>query len=348
MRSSNMLRSGCRFLAWALLLALTVVTAGNFAAAWTDQPPPSDRFEFAIIGDLGYPPETEPLFANVLADLNMSPLDFVAHVGDLGNPAFESCTDDFQGRRLTQFQASAHPLIYTPGDNDWTDCWEDRAGNLDPFERLARVRAMFFLDENSLGQRQIPLIRQSRDPAYAKFRENARWNYGGITFLTIHYVDEVLGRTLEGDAEFAERNAANLAWLRQGFREARSGAGIVIMQQGNPFPERPTDLEAPAEPRRAFRELINALEEETLAFGSPVLFVHGDTHYFRVDKPLFRSAPGCRIGFMPPILGCQIVNFTRLEGFGNPTHHWVQVSVDASDPGVFTIRPRLVPANMVD
>ena len=45
------------------------------------------------------------------------------------------------------------------------------------------------------------------------------------------------------------------------------------------------------ETRRAtgFDEFLAALEKETLAFGKPVVYVHGDSHIFRVDKPLFGS-----------------------------------------------------------
>ena len=89
-----------------------------------------------------------------------------------------ACTDALRARRLAQFHASAHPLIYTPGDNEWTDCHEHKgvAGG-DPLERLATLRTLFFPDEQSLGQRNIPLMRQSAArPRFAKYRENARWD----------------------------------------------------------------------------------------------------------------------------------------------------------------------------
>ena len=96
-----------------------------------------------------------------------------------------------QARRLSQFNASIHPLIYTPGDNEWTDCHDaqgTKGGN--PLERLARLRSLFFADEQSLGRRKVTLTRQSRssDPVFAKYRENVRWDHGGVTFVTIHVV----------------------------------------------------------------------------------------------------------------------------------------------------------------
>ena len=69
------------------------------------------------------------------------------------------------------------------------------------------------------------------------------------------------------------------------------------------------------------------------------MLVHGDSHFFRIDKPL-----GYRRGRGP--LTPQLENFTRVETFGAPNHHWVQVFVSADDPNVFTFRPRIVDGNV--
>ncbi|HLN86026.1 MAG TPA: hypothetical protein VK200_06175, partial [Candidatus Limnocylindrales bacterium] len=61
---------------------------------------------------------------------------FVVHLGDLGIPPRGSCTNELWARRLAQFQASVHPFIYTPGDNEWTDCHEPTVKGGDPLERL--------------------------------------------------------------------------------------------------------------------------------------------------------------------------------------------------------------------
>jgi hypothetical protein len=82
------------------------------------------------------------------------------------------------------------------------------------------------------------LTRQSEDTRYTKFRENVRWTYGDVMFVTLHVIgsNNNLGRTPEMDAEYAERNAANLAWLRQAFDVAkRNGSkAIMIIAQANP------------------------------------------------------------------------------------------------------------------
>jgi hypothetical protein len=77
-----------------------------------------------------------------------------------------------------------------------------------------------------------------------------------------------------------------------------------------------------------------------MAFGKPVVLVHGDSHFFRIDKPLSPR----RVRGKPVTTALE--NFTRVETFGTPYHHWVHVTVDPNDPNVFTFGPRLVPANL--
>jgi len=164
-----------------------------------------------------------------------------------------------------------------------------------------------------------------------------------VTFLTLHVPgsNNGRGRTPEGDAEWAERNKANLAWLRQGFEHARANnsRAIMIMQQANLFPEFPPFPGTPKEPS-GYADLRSQLQKETVAFGKPVVLAHGDSHFFRIDKPL--SPMRVRGAAVTPALE----NFTRVETFGTPYHHWVHVTVEASDPNVFTFRPRIVTANL--
>src|SRR3954463_13540179 len=56
--------------------------------------------------------------------------------------------------------------------------------------------------------------------------------------ITVHIVGENdnFGRTPEMDAEHLERKAANIAWLKQAFAEAKAAnaRGVVILTQANP------------------------------------------------------------------------------------------------------------------
>ena len=325
--------------------SVAVAVMATFAAAPSRTQSQPQGFTFALIGDLGYYEEHEPWVTNVHAEIAKDAnLSFVVHVGDLSRPV-RACGEDLLKLRLSQFNGSPHPFVFTPGDNDWADC-HDKQGvkGGEPLGALKRLRNMFFAGDESLGQRKMKLTRQSATPEFATFRENVRWEMSGITFATLHMVgsNNNLGRTPEGDAEYAERNKANLAWLAQTFAHAKASnsRAVMILQQANIFTNILPLPEPPVEPS-GFKETHALLHRETVAFGKPVVVVHGDTHFFRIDNPFWQRPPRGKAG--TPALE----NFRRLETFGTPDHHWVHVSVDPNDPSVFTFRPRIVAANVI-
>lgn len=330
--------------------ALCIALLGGCATVEGSGEPEKNRFEFGLVGDQQYNPESEAKFPRIMEQMNRSNLAFVVHVGDFkGEPP--ACSDALFQQRKEEFNASKHPLIYTPGDNDWTDCHRSKPPS-DPLERLTKLREMFFEGNRSLGQRSLTLVRQGDDPQHAKYRENARWTFGNVLFATIHLVgsNNNLGRTAEADAEFRERNDANLAWIRQAFDTAKreGNAAVVLFTQANPIfedwlPKRRVGLLRVAPPSRkpsGFTDIVALLEREALAFKGPVVLMHGDTHYFRVDKPLFRTGEAGPANF-----GRQIENFTRVETFGMPEAHWVRVIVDLKDPHVFIFKEQVVDGN---
>ena len=95
-----------------------------------------------------------------------------------------------------------------------------------------------------------------------------------------------------------------------------------------------------------FQEFLVALRDEVVAFKKPVAYVHGDSHYFRTDRPMLDS------------LGRRLENFTRVETFGdnvfknnpewdNNNVHWVKVLVDSRTREVFSYQVQIVPGNRV-
>jgi hypothetical protein len=317
------------------------------------------RFEFGLIGDLPYSAEDERQFPNLVEDINKADLAFVVHDGDFQadfrgyRDGFIPCSDETFSDRKNLAQSFKHPFIITPGDNDWTDCHYVKTAKFDPLDRLAKFRELFFSGNQSLGQRPLTVTRQSSNPKYSKFVENLRWTYGEILFVTVHLVgsDNNSGRTSEMDAEAVERNTADLAWISENFEFAkRSGSkAIVIITQANPgfqnrWPEARfrrymlnSRINPPENKKTAYDDFLRALETETLRFASPVVFVHGDSHIFRIDKPLLNSKTGR-----------MIENFTRVETFGTPDVHWVRVIVDLNDPNIFTFKPEIVRKNIID
>jgi hypothetical protein len=359
-----------------LIISYVMLLLSGCATIQGEREMQSARFEFALIGDMPYDARTEKEFANVMKEINAADLAFVVHNGDFfGDGAFWTeqarpelalqrapfvfvgglppCSDETFKDRLGLAQNSRHPFVLTVGDNEWADCHRAKPRTYDPLERLAKLREMFFQGDQSLGRRTMRLTRQSEDGRYAKFRENVRWTRGDVLFLTLHIIgsNNNFGRTPEMDAEYSERNAANLAWMREAFDLAMRGGskGIMIIAQANPLFENSwtpstqqrymlsaLGLKPPATRRSTgFDQFLIALEKETVAFGRPVVYVHGDTHIFRVDKPLVGSTSG-RI----------IENFTRVETFGFPDTHWVRAIVDPRDPQVFSFRQEIVKDNL--
>jgi hypothetical protein len=188
---------------------------------------------------------------------------------------------------------------------------------------------MFFDGDQTLGQRTFALTRQSQaDTTFPKYRENVRWNLNGVTFITLHITgsNNGLGRTPDGDAEYAERTQANRGWLRRGFEHAKANnsRAIMILTQANLFPEFPPFPGTPQNPS-GYTDLRADLQKEAAGFSRPVVLVHGDSHFFRVDKPL--SPRPVRGTAVAPALE----HFTRVETFGSPYHHWVHVTMDPND-----------------
>ena len=70
------------------------------------------------------------------------------------------------------------------------------------------------------------------------------------------------------------------------------------------------------------------------------MLVHGDSHYFRIDKPLQDA------------VGNRIEHFTRVETPGDNAQsgsndvQWVSVAVDPSDPEVFSFKQEVVAENL--
>jgi hypothetical protein len=295
-------------------LALWWALAGFAAAA--------DPFTFAALGDTPYNAEEEARFVPLIAELNRNDLAFVIHIGDFKS-GWSDCSDELYRERGEWFGLSHHPLIYVPGDNDWTDCWRGPAGGYQPTERLLKLRELFFARPVSLGQRALHLERQTRSASPRPYPEHARWVHQRILFLTVNVPggDNNMSRDR---AEFLGRDAAAREWISASFRIARDRklAGVVLAMQANPW--------AAAGPRRrAYAPLLETLRTETRNFPGEVLLIHGDTHRHRVDRPL-----------IDPDTQERIPNFTRIEVFGSPTQNWVRVRVDETDAGVrFSAEP---------
>ena len=263
-------------------------------------PASAAQFSFAVFGDMPYNDWEEVQIVSMIGEMNRERLAFAMHVGDF-KLAQAECSDAAYLQRREWFGLSHSAFVYLPGDNEWYDCRRALGAGRDPLERLAKLREVFFSGDTSLGQRPLRLERQ-RDRG---FPEHQRWTIEDVVFATLNVPGPNNNRPQPQESK--PRTAALLDWMRETFSIARSRKlpAVVIALHADLWTGNP-----------AFAEILAALAEEAKAYSGSVLVVHGDTHWYRFDKPL-----------TDPKSGRTIDNVTRLEVFGSPFVNWSYVTV---------------------
>jgi hypothetical protein len=309
---------------------LFIVTA-VLILALTGRAGHAEPYTFVALGDTAYNGERDfPVYRALIAAVNEAKPAFAIHIGDIWGAG--NCHDAHYAQIGEFFAQYTVPVVYTPGDNEWTDCRHRAMGGYDAAERLAKLRSTFFAKAQSLGNPPLPLVRESDVSQYKTFVENARWEHGGVLFATVHVVGSHNNFSTTDATALAEavaRMQANIAWIRDSFRIARAGTyrAIVIAMHAEMFgADRTEDA--------AFEPIIDELRLGGERFGKPVLLVHGDSHQFTIDRPFLVQR-----GEGEPSLH---TNITRLEVYGAPEIGAVQVSVDPDSVGVFGFTPLLV------
>jgi len=306
---------------------LLLAACSIFLAQCAVRAPAPDAFAFAALGDTPYNEREEQAFVQAMQAMDAEPLAFVVHVGDFKAGGNSRCTDELYLRRKAQFESSAHPFVYTPGDNEWTDCRRKSNGGDDPIERLARLRQVFFTDARSMGRRRMPMEMQSQCLEAATpcrcgpFPENRRWEHGGVVFATINLQASNNNRGFDAanDREADCRDKANFAWLAQAEQRALGARALIILTQANLWDENPP----------TYRPYVDALVDMATRLRKPMLLVHGETHRFRHDSPFTDRS------------GTPVANPVRVEVYGSPFVGWVRINVDMARPEPFTIEPHL-------
>jgi hypothetical protein len=226
-------------------------------------------------------------------------------------------------------------LIYTPGDNEWTDCHRENNGAYDPLERLDALRSVFFgVPGSALGVRPTRLTTQAADPEHATFVENVRWVSAGTAFATVHAVgsdnglapwfggDETPEQTERRLAEVDARTKAALSWIDATFDHAenRSLRGVALSMQADTFM---------GEAQDGFAEIVRRIAERSRAFDGEVLLLQGDSHRYLVDQPLADGHEG--YGIREPV-----PNLTRVVVEGETVSEWLRLTVDPRAEDLFS------------
>lgn len=296
----------------ALLAALLSTAA--FAAK-------ADPFTFIALGDAPYgdPAVVYPQYETLIKTINDRAPQLVLHIGDIKSGS-TLCSDELILKQRDFMNSFSAPVIYTPGDNEWTDCHRPKAGEFDPIERLAFLRGAFFDGKTTLGAAKAEVTTQ----AEAGYPENARMMLNDVMFVTAHVVgsnNNFEPRDINAVTEFMARDAANIKWLEDSFAAAKDAKAIVIGQQADMFEFDWNAFDDETWLRHSgFGSYGARLIELSAAFGKPVLLVYGDSHIFHEGRPFPTLAP----------------NVLALEVPGEEQMHAVEVTVDPATTGVFS------------
>jgi hypothetical protein len=341
------------------LFAMAILAAGLAAA--TSAGAADNTATYAIIGDTPYGADQVANFANDVAAINADPdVSLVVHLGDIKNGS-TTCPTGYFDLIRADFGGFDDPLIYTPGDNEWTDCHRANNGAYQPAgppvtdpasvallgpnakgqpSRLDEVRRVFFPTPGlTLGMHPRPVEHQA-----APYVENVGWFEARTEFGVIDlpgsnndsapWFGAAETQELEDiqAAEVAGRTKADLDWLEHIFAAAQADKAkrVVIGIQADMWD--PNITGDPAS-YSAFTPFVQRLATLARAFKRPVLLLNGDSHVFTDDRPLADAAhPENR-----SIYGISgtVDNLRRItvNGSNTPCHEYLRLRFDPGDGG---------------
>jgi hypothetical protein len=296
--------------------------------------------------------DATPAFIKTIND--DSDISLVLHVGDI-HSGKQTCSLAYDQSIYDLWTAFKSPVVYTPGDNEWTDCHKSKEGGLDPLANLAYVRNVFFATSGNAIAVDKPLLSQATHfdanyPSDAEYVENVIWKQSGVVFVTLNVPggsnnDEDnwygLDRTQAQTDEVLKRTSADLRWLDKAFALAKAdhAKSVVIQIQADMW-----DLDGKDPMHIAnYRQFIDSIALHTTQFGKPVLLLNGDSHGYRSDNPLLKGAP-CVTENGATEMACSddaydshpngyhVKNFHRIVVHGSVAPmEWVKLDVKADD-----------------
>jgi hypothetical protein len=323
--------------------AARAASAGEASDNQVERGDTDSPFTLAVIGDTPYGPIKLAEFPSLIAKINNDPaVLMVAHLGDIKAGKNSDCSNAYFMNIRSLFDTFEDPLVYTPGDNEWTDCHQaiKNNGTYTPTERLAKVRELFFpVAGQTLGISSTHVESEALDPANSAYIENVLFKRSHVVFAALNITGSnndlaAWGIPLGPDAanyptqaeEFAARAQANSAWLSRTFSTAEKthAAGVVLFFQA--------DMWDTSEPTLSgFDALVQQIGNLAVDFGKPVLLLEGDSHKFRVDNPYSVASSLHTVHASTPVAD----NITRVvvEGSDAGRTEYLRLTIDPSRKG---------------
>jgi hypothetical protein len=351
------------------LLVSAAVVAGlmagpmGIASAGAPQPRQDDVTTIAVFGDNPYGTSPTDVSQNlalpgfvdsVNADRDVR---LVLHVGDI-HSGKQFCTQAYDQFVFDSWTRFVDPLVYTPGDNEWTDCHKkaegggsynpatgaidhvlDAGGNQvdyaggDPAANLALVRSIFFAKPGTtLGTNARKVLSQAtaydrRFPGDKAFVENVLWEQNDVVFVTANVPG---GSNNDQDVWYG---APTESPAQTALREARTGATLRWLDTAFAVAKEEHakavvitsqadmwDPEKGAAHQSGYEPIVAKVAALTTAFRDPVLMFNGDSHTYRSDNPLSPTA-GCTWELATPCVS----DYSMHPGYDVPNFHRVVV-----------------------
>jgi hypothetical protein len=320
------------------------------------------KLTIAVFGDLPYNTNlltNAPLLLNSInSDRDVS---LVLHVGDIHSgsmactsagtlPVWAGADPGWNQGIYFAFQQFKMPVVYTPGDNEWTDCQKSKEfSSGDPLKELASVRRLFFARPGKtlgLQDRDVASQATNFDPAFpadAQFVENVMWEANDVVFVTVNmpgsnndslpWSTNFANPTAQAN-EIATRTAADIRWLQAAFKQAenRHAKAVVIGLQADMWD--PAAVVAGGDGLDKYTPFVQELATLANGFRKPVLLLNGDSHVYGADHPLAVSSSPT--GVIHHTLS--VPNLTRItvQGSTNAPAEWLRLTIDPRTPSVFS------------
>jgi hypothetical protein len=320
------------------IFAAALVAAAALIPASASAAQPRGALTLAVYGDAPYgtnPTDTAQFLATpaFVDAVNADPdVSLVTHVGDI-HSGKQYCTEQYDRSVLALWGAYRDPLVYTPGDNEWTDCHKlaegggsynaatgqvdhvadpatgqpvDYAGG-DPVANLALIRSLYFARPGAtLGGPGLRVLSQAqawdrRFPADRSYVENVLFERKDTLFVTVDLpggsnndADPWYGAPAASPAQVTEAAERTAADLRWLDRAFATAWADDDQAVVIIAQADMWDLDGkPAAHVRGYDPFVASIAAHTGAFGRPVLLLNGDSHVYRSDNPLSPEA-GCR------------------------------------------------------
>ena len=284
----------------------------------------SDATTFISFGDFPHVPEhdVENNLKMLLSSMNKYDPALFIHVGDTFGRV-EPCTNsmiDLQRKMLNSLDA---PVFYTPGDNEWRDCYQKNGENYDNQERLEYIRKTYYSDNKTLGKNAL-YVENYRSNGYP---ENARIMIENVAFISAHVIgsgNNFDPRSERNTKEYFTRDSANINWIKESFKKYDKASAFVVVIHADMY-DRGTDngRSIPKVPILApqYEKFGMTLYNISNEYKKPILILHGDTHTFKDFQPNSINYPF----------------IYAIENYGNPDLKALMIEVDVSKNKPFNV-----------